>query len=78
MHEALRATVRFMAHYDDVTETVPVQFRVGRDLKEQFEQVCAGEERTVSAALRHHMKQRVESEQPRKAEAPSAPPLEAS
>jgi hypothetical protein len=62
----------------DVTDTILVNFLVARDLRDQFRQVCAGEERTVSAALRHHMKQRVESEQPRKAEAPSAPPLEAS
>lgn len=45
---------------DDVTETVPVQFRVRRDLLEQFKQVVADEERTVSADLRRYMRRRVD------------------
>lgn len=43
------------------TQTVHIGFRVPEDLAENFERVAADNERTVSAELRHLMRQRVEA-----------------
>jgi hypothetical protein len=52
-----------------VSEIVNVNFRAERDLLEQFKQVVAADERTVSAELRHYMRRRVDGSEP----APSPP-----